>query len=83
MLASKVIGLLEETRNGVGMHCRAASRWSSSHATLCLRLSSRFPDLKIAVGRWGLKEDLDKKPSQIVLAELTSLAPRCRRREAR
>ena len=54
LLASEVLELVEE--QGARIVCIAAlPPGGAAHARLlCRRLRTRFPDLKILVGRWGL-----------------------------
>jgi predicted PurR-regulated permease PerM len=41
---------------------------------LCLRLQSRFPDMKIVVGRWGWEGESDRIRSQLLEAGATEFA---------
>jgi predicted PurR-regulated permease PerM len=68
LLASEVVARVEET-NPALLCIAALPPGGQAHTRLlCLRLHSRFPDLKIIIGRWGLKEDLDKKREQLLSA---------------
>jgi hypothetical protein len=53
MLTSEVVALVEQ--HGVGVMCLGALAPGGIAQTryLCLRLQSRFPELKMVVGRWG------------------------------
>jgi predicted PurR-regulated permease PerM len=56
LLASEVIALVEETRPAaVCIGALPASRGGTHTRYLCKRLRARFPDLRIIVGRWGLR----------------------------
>ena len=57
LLASEVIALVEETRPAaVCIGALPASRGGTHTRYLCKRLRARFPDLRIIVGRWGLRD---------------------------
>ena len=57
LLASEVIALVEETRPAaVCIGALPASRGGIHTRYLCKRLRARFPDLRIIVGRWGLRD---------------------------
>jgi hypothetical protein len=82
LLASEVVELVE--RLGPGVVCIAALPPGGLAHTrlLCMRLRARFPALKIAVGRWGLKGNLDKNRDQVLAAGAdrfaTTLSETCR-----
>src|SRR5262249_7358725 len=66
LLASEVVALVEEKRP-MAICIAALPPGGMAHTRLlCLRLRSRFPDVKILVGRWGLKGSVDKNRDQIV-----------------
>jgi hypothetical protein len=57
LLASEVIALVEETRPAaVCIGALPASRGGTHTRYLCKRLRALFPDLRIIVGRWGLRD---------------------------
>jgi predicted PurR-regulated permease PerM len=60
MLTAEVLSVVEEQR--VGLICIASLPPGALAPTryLCKRLRARFPECKIVVGRWGLREDWDK-----------------------
>jgi len=60
MLTAEVLSAVEEQH--VGLICIASLPPGALAPTryLCKRLRARFPDCKIVVGRWGLREDWDK-----------------------
>jgi hypothetical protein len=74
MLASEVIAQIEETRPAVvclgGM---PASPRSAHTRYLCKRLRARFPDLRIIVGRWGLRESVAHVRRQLEAAGADSV----------
>jgi hypothetical protein len=65
---TEVAGLVEE--KGVKLVCIGAlPPGGLAHARyLCIRLRARFPRLKIAVGRWGLKNPQDQNREQLQAA---------------
>jgi predicted PurR-regulated permease PerM len=60
VLTAEVLSAVEEQH--VGLICIASLPPGALAPTryLCKRLRARFPDCKIVVGRWGLREDWDK-----------------------
>ena len=59
VLASEVIALIEETRPAVVCLGGLPASPRSAHTRyLCKRIRSHFPDLRIIVGRWGLRESV-------------------------
>lgn len=57
LLASEVIALAEETRpDVVCLGALPASGLAAHTRYLCKRLRARCPDLRIVVGRWGLRD---------------------------
>jgi predicted PurR-regulated permease PerM len=57
LLASEVIALVEKTRPAVVcVGALPASGLAAHTRYLCKRLRARFPDLRIVVGRWALRE---------------------------
>ncbi|HSE06154.1 MAG TPA: AI-2E family transporter [Methylomirabilota bacterium] len=60
LLASEVIALVEKTRPAaVCLGALPASGLAAHTRYLCKRLRARFPDLRIVVGRWGLRDHAD------------------------
>jgi hypothetical protein len=58
LLASEVIALVERTRPAVVcLGALPASGLAARTRYLSKRLRARFPDLRIVVGRWGLREE--------------------------
>ena len=56
LLAAEVVALVEETRPAVVCLGAIPAGTRSTHTRyLCKRLRARFPDLRIIVGRWGLR----------------------------
>jgi predicted PurR-regulated permease PerM len=56
LLAAEVVALVEETRPAVVCLGAIPAGSRSTHTRyLCKRLRARFPDLRIIVGRWGLR----------------------------
>ncbi|HSF47342.1 MAG TPA: hypothetical protein VLA73_03165, partial [Burkholderiales bacterium] len=68
MLAAEVVQLVEDTKPAVLCIAAPPPGGQAHTRLLCLRLRSRFPDLKIVVGRWGLEQDLEKKRQQLLSA---------------
>ena len=68
LMVSQVVSLVEEEKPS--MLCIAALPPGGSAHTrlLCLRLRSRFPDLKIFVGRWGYQGEVEKAREQLIAA---------------
>lgn len=60
MLTAEVLSAVEDQH--VGLICIASLPPGALAPTryLCKRLRARFPECKIVVGRWGLREDWDK-----------------------
>jgi predicted PurR-regulated permease PerM len=57
LLASEVIARVEETRPAAVCIGALPSSGGGTHTRyLCKRLRARFPDLRIIVGRWGLRD---------------------------
>lgn len=69
LLASELIALVEETRPAVVCVGALPSGPRGSHTRyLCKRLRARFPDLRIVVGRWGLRENVTNARRQLEAA---------------
>lgn len=65
-LVSEVLELVETLQPSV-VCIAALPPGGLAHARLfCKRLRVRFPDLKIAVGRWGIRSGLDKNREQLL-----------------
>ena len=57
LLASEVIALVEKMRPAVVLLGALPASGLAAHTRyLCKRLRARFPDLRIIVGRWGMRE---------------------------
>jgi hypothetical protein len=68
LLASEVLELVEEKRPGL-LCIGALPPGGAAHVRLlCMRLHSRFPDLKILVGRWGVDDPDDRTRDQLIAA---------------
>jgi predicted PurR-regulated permease PerM len=68
LLASEVLALVEEKRPGL-LCIGALPPGGVAHVRLlCLRLRAQFPDLKILVGRWGLRGGAEKTRDQLIAA---------------
>ncbi len=68
LLVAEVVALVEE-KNPALFLISAPPPGGQSHTRLLLvRLRTRFPDLKIVVGRWGLNQDVDLKRTQLLNA---------------
>jgi hypothetical protein len=74
MLASEVIARAEKDRPALICVASLPPGGLSHTRYLCLRLRSRFPDLKIAVGRWGLGGNVEKNRGQLQAAGADYLA---------
>ena len=69
LLASEVIALVEKTRPAVVcLGALPASGLAAHTRYLCKRLRARFPDLRIVVGRWGLRDHADVVRRHLELA---------------
>lgn len=68
MLAAEVVQLVEDTKPAILCIAAPPPGGQAHTRLLCLRLRSRFPDLKIVVGRWGLDQDLENKRQQLLSA---------------
>jgi len=69
VLASEVIALIEETRPAVVCLGGLPASPRSAHTRyLCKRIRSHFPDLRIIVGRWGLREGVTPVRRQLEAA---------------
>jgi predicted PurR-regulated permease PerM len=68
VLTGEVVSLVEQQR--VGLVCIAALPPEAMAPTrhLCKRLRVKFPELKIAVGRWGFIGDLEEKRTLLLAA---------------
>lgn len=68
LLTSEVLALVEEKRPA--LLCIAALPPGGLAPTrlLCIRLRARFPQLKIVVGRWGLKGNVEKNSERLLSA---------------
>lgn len=60
-LTAEVVALVEEQRPGLVCIGALAPGGLAQTRHLCKRLRARFPELKIAVGRWGLQEDSEER----------------------
>jgi predicted PurR-regulated permease PerM len=67
-LASEIIALVEEKSPAVVCIAALPPGGLAQARLLCLRLHGRFPKLKIVVGRWGLRANLDKNREQLLAA---------------
>jgi len=69
LLASEVIALVEKTRPAiVCLGALPASGLASHTRYLCKRLRARCPDVRIVVGRWGLREPVEPVRRQLEAA---------------
>jgi predicted PurR-regulated permease PerM len=68
LLTSEVLALVEEKRPA--LLCIAALPPGGLAPTrlLCMRLRARFPQLKIVVGRWGLRGNVEKNSERLLSA---------------
>lgn len=69
LLASEVVALVEETGPAVVCVGALPSSGRGTHTRyLCKRLRARFPDLRIIVGRWGLRDPASPVRQQLEAA---------------
>ena len=69
LLAAEVVALAEDTRPAVVCLGALPAGSRSTHTRyLCKRLRARFPDLRIIVGRWGLRENVARARRQLEAA---------------
>jgi hypothetical protein len=68
LLASEIVRLVEQANPRLVCIGALPPGGLAQARLLCLRLRARFPELKILVGRWGLKGSLDKNREQILAA---------------
>jgi predicted PurR-regulated permease PerM len=69
LLAAEVVALVEDTRPAVVCLGALPAGSRSTHTRyLCKRLRARFPDLRIIVGRWGLRENVARARRQLEAA---------------
>lgn len=69
LLVSEIVALVEERRPAVVCVGALPSGPRGSHTRyLCKRLRARFPDLRIVVGRWGLRENVAHARRQLEAA---------------
>lgn len=68
LLAAEVVALVEETNPALFLISAPPPGGQSHTRLLLVRLRTRFPDLKIVVGRWGLNQDVDQKRTQLLNA---------------
>ena len=74
LLAAEVVALVEETRPAVVCLGALPAGSRSTHTRyLCKRLRARFPDLRIIVGRWGLRENAARARRQLEAAGADSV----------
>jgi hypothetical protein len=74
LLAAEFVALVGE-KNPAAVCIASLPPGGLAHCRyLCLRLRARFPDLKIVVGRWGLKGNLDKNREQLLSAGANEFA---------
>lgn len=67
-LTSEVVALVEEKRPAIVCITSLPPGGLAHTRLLCMRLRARFPDLKIVVGRWGLKSNFEKNRDQLTAA---------------
>jgi predicted PurR-regulated permease PerM len=74
VLTAEVLSLVEQ--QGVGLLCIAALPPGASAPTryLCKRLRSRFPELKIVVGRWGFTGNIHEDRTRLLSAGADEVA---------
>ncbi len=68
MLTSEVIGAVEKEAVQVVLIASLPPGGVAQTRYLCKRLRSRFPDLKILVGRWGVKDNAEQVRSRLTAA---------------
>ncbi len=68
LLASEVVQLVEELDPALVCIAALPPGGLAHTRLLCMRLRARFPTLKILVGRWGLKGNLEKNQDQVLAA---------------
>jgi predicted PurR-regulated permease PerM len=74
LLAAEVLALVEETRPAVVCLGALPTGSRSTHTRyLCKRLRARFPDLRIIVGRWGLRLNVAPARRQLEAAGADSV----------
>src|SRR6266436_938379 len=74
LLAAEVVALAEDTRPAVVCLGALPAGSRSTHTRyLCKRLRARFPDLRIIVGRWGLRENVARARRQLEAAGADSV----------
>jgi hypothetical protein len=68
ILSTEVVGMVEDMKPAA-ICIAAIPPGGLAHSRLiCLRLRARFPELKIVIGRWGLRGSLDKNREQLMAA---------------
>lgn len=65
LLSTEVVQLVEEQRIRVACIGSVPPGGLSHAKYLCMRLRARFPDLKIVVGRWGLRDGFETDRQQL------------------
>jgi predicted PurR-regulated permease PerM/CheY-like chemotaxis protein len=68
VLASEAVLLVEKAESSVILIAALPPGGHSQARYLCKRLRSRFPDLKILVGRWGFKDNLERTRERLQAA---------------
>lgn len=67
-LVSEVVELVAEERPSIVCIASLPPGGLAHTRLLCKRLRSRYPDLKIVVGRWGLQGGIDRNRGQLTTA---------------
>jgi predicted PurR-regulated permease PerM len=68
MLSSEVIALVDKMKPALIVIAALLPEGTAQTRYHCKRLRSRFPNLKILVGRWGTDEDTDDRGDRILAA---------------
>jgi predicted PurR-regulated permease PerM len=67
-LVSEIIAIVADERPSIVCIASLPPGGLAHTRLLCLRLRSRFPKLKIVVGRWALRSQVEKNRSQLIAA---------------
>jgi predicted PurR-regulated permease PerM len=73
MLSSEVIEFIDREKPALVVIAAVASGGVAQTRYLCKRLRSRYPELKILVGRWGLKDNVDSTRQRLLAAGATAV----------
>lgn len=74
LLSSEVIALIEKEELDLVLIASVPPGGLAQTRYLCKRLRSHFPDLKILVGRWGFKENIERTRQRLLDAGANHVA---------